>query len=188
MLTTDLPPEQMARVEKYVHKIEAYVSKAHNRFQQDYLLRSWAKPNAADGFKATINLHILSEAIWSAAVDLERWAHFHISGHESEGPDRHKLAGFSAKWISHFRPICFEAPQDYDYKKDIEAPNFLHLNAIFSFYVLRSFLIFDVQHNTLVLDKLERELLYRLQFRCESGENLALLAYCYEAFASLPEA
>lgn len=129
----------------------------------------WLPPTIREKLDIGMNIHALSEAVENARIDLSRWTEFHLSDKQSL-PDNHKYAGFLSKWIAKNRPI---------YVKDCglteELPRDIYqINAIFALAVFRSYLIHDIPVF------LAREMMYRLHFRDDSGENLAFAAFCCE--------
>ncbi len=130
----------------------------------------------ADGsFTLRINSHALAAAIGNALIDIERWCRFHLknSPHSPKKPDRHKYAGFLAKWLAKERPVFLESEAD-------ALPEQLYrINALFAVTVLQAHLDYEIP------DDLWEELFYILHFRDEKGETLALLAYCGEEMGRL---
>lgn len=127
-----------------------------------------------DKIRISVNWHALVAAVGNARADMIRWGAFHLSEETDPKLDRHKYAGFLSKWIAKVRPINLEADLS------VELPLALcRLNELFAFLVFRSYLNFDDGDN-IILEKIEKELMYRFHFRDETGENLAFLAFCYE--------
>lgn len=122
-----------------------------------------------------LSSYALASAVENALIDICRWSSFHLSvppDGEMARPDRHKYAGFLAKWIAKERPI-YVRPLDYDNPVEIPAEMY-RLNSFFALLVIQSYL--DKPMSL----KIANELAYLLHFRDEKGETLAILAYCGE--------
>lgn len=174
-------------LKKVITGIEEHVEKATAGFDKFYVKKPEFHPYIASGaVDVYLNPYVLADAIRSAAIDIDRWASFHLEGQANPCPDRHKYAGFVSKWVAQFRPLSFHMAGDEF--PPLESPVLLSLNAVYAFYLFRSYLDLGPKNNQLELDKLEAQVIYRLHFRGnETGENLAVLAYCYELIANLPE-
>ncbi|MBF0415938.1 MAG: toll/interleukin-1 receptor domain-containing protein [Magnetococcales bacterium] len=116
-----------------------------------------------------ISKSILVEAIEHALVDLRRMWVWHMP---DDQPDRHKWAGFMAKWIAKMRPVQCSFNSS---TKLPEAVTFL--NAKLAVYIFQSFL------NAPIPEVFYPHLKYNFYFRDPRGEDLALLAYCCEQIA-----
>jgi hypothetical protein len=117
-----------------------------------------------------INPRLVVEAANHSLVDLERMAELHLKGHKK--PDRHKWAGFVAKWIAKIRPIYIDSEVEID-------ANLHFINADFAVWVLRSFLEESIPF------QLAEQLQYMLHYRDEKGETLSVIAYCAEEISRL---
>lgn len=133
--------------------------------------------NVWDHVEVGLNVYALSGAIANALTDIERWAKFHLatppSGDDWSRPDRHKYAGFLAKWIAKERPIYLRSANP---SEPCALPEEMYrLNSFFAVAVMQSYL------NREMTPVMADELTYVLHFRDEKGETLAFLAYCAEA-------
>lgn len=118
-------------------------------------------------------------AIDNALIDLGRLKDFHMPK-DGKRPDRHKIAGFVAKWIAKNKPIqitkaCAFGPQN------VNIDQLLKLNAAFAVHVFSSLLI-EQMSNSLAM-----YLRYWFEFRDERGETLAFVAFCCEEIAKKTE-
>lgn len=137
---------------------------------------------AEGDFEIILSQHILADAIGHAYADLMRWSSFHLSSTPTARPDRHKYGGFLAKWIAKCRPILIKPLNS---SAVIPLP-LLRINALYAMWIIEFFLNIKERNNEIELEKIEKELVYRLHFRDETAENLAFVAYCYETIAKLP--
>jgi len=115
-----------------------------------------------------LNQLLTVQAIDNAFCDMERMSHFHMQGGKT--PDRHKYAGFVAKWIAKSRPIQFRDNIPLNQTNS----GLLGVNALFSVFVMTSFLQKTMDGH------MAKHLKYWFEFREERGETLALVAYCCE--------
>lgn len=136
--------------------------------------------DGSENIEIGLNTYALAGAIGNALKDIERWSAFHLTQPQSNGgkshPDRHKYAGFLAKWIAKERPIYLK-----QLNPTIAAniPSEMYrLNAFFSVAVMQSYLQSKIPR------VMAEELAYMLHFRDEKGETLAILAYCAEKMTS----
>lgn len=127
-----------------------------------------------------LNPYALTSAIGNALIDIQRWSIFHLdrpANDEKARPDRHKYAGFIARWLAKERPIYLHCK---DPNTPVSVPAEMYrLNAFFAVTVMQAYIRADFDP-TLV-----DELAYILHFRDERGETLALLAYCAERLGVL---
>lgn len=115
-----------------------------------------------------MNRPVLTEAVKHAVIDLRRMADWHLPGPDRP-PDRHKYAGFVAKWVAKLRPIYC------DKRTRLVHPDPANwINAYFAMWIFRSFLYHPLP------PEMSRNLLYGFHFRDERGETLALIAYACE--------
>lgn len=111
-------------------------------------------------------------AIDNALKDLGRLKDFHMPT-DDKVPDRHKIAGFVAKWIARNKPIQItQSCASNTSSADID--QILKLNASFAVHVFASFLAEKTLNN------LAKYLQYWFEFRDERGETLAFVAFCCE--------
>lgn len=133
-----------------------------------------------DQIEIGIDDYALAGAVGNALKDIQRWAAFHLSRPprgDKARPDRHKYAGFLAKWIAKERPVYLRLA---DPDKPVQIPPEMYqLNATFAVTVMRAYLDNDMD------PILEKEIAYVLHFREERGETLALLAYCAERMGAM---
>jgi len=116
----------------------------------------------------------VAQAIDNALKDMARMSDFHLP--VGKTPDRHKYAGFVAKWVAKCRPIQMDNNTQINSQR-------LWANATFAMFVMASFL--DMES---IDYKLSEYLKYWFQFRDERGETLSLIAYCWEEIGSAPVA
>lgn len=121
---------------------------------------------------------LLVYSVGNAIKDILRMAEWHLPTPNAL-PDRHKYSGFLAKWIAKIRPIkinrlVYILPSD----KTTLPREIIMVNAHFALYVFRTTLEYDIP------EPIMAHLLYALNFRDWSGENLALLAYASEEMTS----
>lgn len=122
------------------------------------------------------HLH-LRASVDNALIDLDRMSEFHLAiggdGSKRALPDRHKYAGFVAKWIAKVRPIQIRSQLPIN----LSNARILEVNAVFAVHVMSSFL----EH--MVPRIIAGHLKYWLVFRDERGETMAMMAYCSEQIA-----
>lgn len=120
-------------------------------------------------------------AIGNAIVDLERMALFHIRPEKSI-PDKHKYAGFLAKWITKVKPVRYDDKLSTSgIEEPISGDAHIIINAHFALYIFRSTLEYSIPKS------IQDHLLYAFEYRDWSGENLALLAYSCEETTRLQD-
>lgn len=120
------------------------------------------------------NNHCLMLALRKALDDLCTYVERHM-GEDEKMPDRHKYAGFIAKWIAKIRPFYV------DYDGDGELPeHLLRVNAYYAAYIFRSLL----EINGSISPHLLEIALHAFDFRDEQGENLSFMAYTWEMVAN----
>ena len=157
-------------------KIITHILEVWGQFQDEFINSLAIPTDIADNLY--INYNLLTEAIQSAIVDIERMAEFHFSKQESVSeetkyPDNHKYSGFFSKWIAKIRPISYN-------NTDVEpTKSVLSINAIFAVWVFQSFLKYKIP------TELMEHLIYTLHMRDERGETLSLIAYCCEEIGEL---
>lgn len=145
---------------KHVYDVYSLFCKKQSIDEQDFILSP---------------IHVKS-AIDNALIDLNRLKDFHMPD-IGKCPDRHKIAGFVAKWIAKTKPIqitkkCAFGPQT------IKVDQVLKLNASFAVNIFISFL--DPQE---VPVNITSYLQYWFEFRDERGDVLAFIAFCCEEIA-----
>jgi hypothetical protein len=114
-------------------------------------------------------------AIDNALMDLERLKDFHMPI-DGKLPDRHKIAGFIARWVAKVKPIQITSECAFGFRNtDVE--QLLKLNSSFAVHVFSSLLKEEMPNN------MAKYLRYWFEFRDERGETLAFVAYCCEEMA-----
>lgn len=144
--------ERLAEVRRHVAKVVQLYIERRGFGPQEIRVSQW----------------LLNMAIESAMIDIERMSQFHIP--DGRTPDRHKYAGFTARWIAKTRPIQFLN----EFPLNLHSQHKIWANAELALTIFESFLVRPVP------DKMVAPLKYAFMFREERGESLALIAYCCE--------
>lgn len=152
----------------------AYYGSFHKMFIERYF-----KP---DVDKFYICQKLVAQVVGNAWIDMNRMAKLHLPA--DKNPDRHKYAGFVAKWIAKIRPIyshllCSDLNIGEALNPTIADQMQIQINAYFALLIYRNFLEVDSPEN------LDRDLLYTFHFRDERGEMLSILAYTAEKITLL---
>nr|VFJ95825.1 MAG: hypothetical protein BECKLFY1418A_GA0070994_105315 [Candidatus Kentron sp. LFY] len=125
------------------------------------------------GHLSELNKMLLAKAIDNAIEDLQRMSLFHFE--KGKEPDRHKYAGFVAKWIAKERPIQLIQRDGAAPPLSLVTEKLYWINALFAVHVMSSFL-----RGKGIPPRIGPYLKYIFSFREERGETLALIAYFCE--------
>lgn len=132
----------------------------------------FASKSSRDTASVFLSVPHVVQAVVSALIDIRRVAEFHLD--PGKLPDRHKYAGFVARWIAKVRPIQLRHPLG----QNLTSENLVLINPEFAVWVFYSFLQGGVPRGVFA-----QHLRYWFQFRDERGETLAFVAYCWEQMA-----
>ena len=118
---------------------------------------------------------VVGNVVASYFDDIDRMKQFHA---DIKLADHHKIAAFTAKWISHLKPIQIVEGQLVR-AKDKK----LLANEFFAFYAVTS--ILNISNVKSIPESLRYNMLYMFRFRHFTGRTLATICYCLEEI-SLP--
>nr|VFJ44143.1 MAG: hypothetical protein BECKDK2373B_GA0170837_100743 [Candidatus Kentron sp. DK] len=156
-------------MDELAHKYK--VTKHVMTVYHDVFVRIMREKDGLDGNLIYLDGLLVAKAVGNVVKDMDRFAAFHLE--DNNLPDRHKYAGFVAKWIAKEKPIQLKKTPPLNLTNE----KLLGINAIFTVFVMASFL------ETRIPPEISRQLRYMFSFREEKGETLALIAYCCEQIA-----
>ena len=118
-------------------------------------------PNTSEIF---LNMTLLTSAIRSYFIDVERYKDFH----NLKLVERYKVASYSAKWILKCKPIQFKTENPHE----MDCPALLALNEMFA---LKWGLAICGINEASMKDGLLNEILYTFQYRNIAEDSLTLV-------------
>ena len=133
------------------------------------VVSEYLKDRGIHNSQVRVDSWLLNCVIDSSMQDLARMADFHIPPDSS--PDRHKYAGYVAKWIAKILPMQLL----YDLPLTLNNKNIIWLNSELALYVFTSFL-----NGAKLTPGLVDAMRYSFTYREQNATDLAVLAYCCE--------